>query len=1218
VLLGIRWGSLRAKIIAWSFVPTAIILLVVALVAFYAYRQVSQTLAIERDQTLAYLSSDRLATDLEEYTDRLSALARSPDIYQGDPSAQTDALRRASNRLAAFDGGVLLLDTFGKVVAAQPDRPEILGQDWSDRLYYRDVLRSRIAGSRPALSVSDIVSDGLDGAEVVVGAVPILGEQGEFQGALVGMLNLGTLAVDPGYGVNLLHVGGGSSTYLVDSQGRVIYHSDPDYVGENLSDQAVVQDVLSGATGAMRTRDLSGRSIVAGFAPVPGTPWGLVAEETWAALTEDSRRYQPVLVFLLVLGVMVPAVVVYIGATRLVTPITDLIDAAQEVAQGNLGQTITAETGDEIEELADQFNLMSQQLQASYTNLEQKVAARTRELAALNAIAAAVSRSLNLEETLSDALDKTMTTLDLEYGGFLLMEPDEETITLRVSCGFTEEFREAVRSVRGGKGISTQAVKRGRPVVMDLRDYTDELLAPLLIKEGVQTLASTPILHKGRALGAMTLATKRPRAFPPEERELLAAIGQQVGVAVENARLYEKAQQEIIERIRVEEELRRVNEERTRRVQELALLNRVITASTSRLEPKAVLEAVCRELAESFGLCQAAAALLPRDEPSNALTVVAEYTPEENPSAIGHVIPIENNPATQYVLEHKAPLAVTDAQSDPRMASVHHLMRERGIASLLILPLIVRDEVVGTIGLDAFERREFSEDEVTLAANAATAAAQALQNAWAEEALREAKEVAEAANRAKSTFLANMSHELRTPLNAILGFAQLMARDSSLSKEQQENLETISRSGEHLLDLINDVLEMSKIEAGRTTLYEQSFDLHRLLDDLEDMFGLRAENKGLQLIFDRAPGVPQYVCTDEGKLRQVLINLLSNAVKFTTYGGVTLRIATKDEARNTSEPLSSVACASCLAFEVEDTGPGMSPEDLKKVFDPFVQTETGKVSQEGTGLGLPISREFVQLMGGELTAKSELGQGSLFRFDIQVKGAEASDVQPEQPRRRVVGLEPDQPVYRLLAVDDRDSSRDLLVKLLTPLGFDVQTAVNGQEAIEVCERWEPHLIWMDMRMPVMDGYEATQRIKATARSQSTVIIALTASAFEEDREMVLSAGCDDFLRKPFREHEIFDALANHLGVRFVYDAEGVGPISPPAASAGDVLSPETMAAMPADWSARLHQAAIQADADLALSLINDIRAEHESLADALASLVNNFRFDKLMDLTQPS
>jgi len=1203
VLLGIRWGSLRAKIIAWSFFPTAIIMLVVALVAFYAYQRVSETLAIERDQALAYLSSDRLATNLEAYTDPLAALARSPDIYQGDLSAQRDSLKRASNRLAAFDAGVVLLDTFGNVVAAEPDRPEVLGQDWSDRPYYRDVVRSRISGTSPEPIASDIVSDGPGGADVIASAMPVVGEQGEFRGALVGMFHLGTLGVDPGYGVNLLRIGEVSSTYLVDSNGQVIYHPNPEYLGADFSTQTVVQQVLSGSRGAVRTRDLDNQSIVAGFAPVPDTRWGLVTEETWLSLTSDSRRYQPFLLFLLMLGVVVPAIVVYVGATRLVRPIADLIDAAQEVAQGNFGQTIAAETGDEIEELAGQFSLMSEQLQESYANLEQKVAARTRELATLNAITAAVSRSLDLEETLSDALDKTMAMLEVELGGFLLMEPDGETMSLQVSRGFTEEFREAVRNARGGRGIAGQAVALGKPVVMDTQDYRDERLVPLLLKEGVQTLASTPILHKGQTLGAMTLATKRPHAFPPEEQELLASIGQQVGVAIENARLYEQAQQDLAERIRAEEELREVNQERARRVRELGLLNQVITASTSKLEPKSVLEAVCRELAQGFGLCQAAAALFAESGSRTALTVVAEYTPEDNPSAIGHVIPIEDNPATQYVLEHKAPVAVIDAQHDPRMAPVHHLMRQRGIVSMLILPLIIRDEVVGTIGLDAFERREFSEEDISLASNAAAAAAQALENAWAEEALRQAKEAAETANRSKSAFLANMSHELRTPLNAILGFTQLMARDSSLTSGQQDNLETISRSGEHLLALINDVLEMSKIEAGRTTLVEQSFDLHRLLDDLEDMVGLRARDKGLELIVDRAPDVPQYVRTDEGKLRQVLINLLGNAVKFTKEGGVTLRVRSRED-------------DTLLHFEVEDTGPGISAEDLVKVFDPFVQTESGQASQEGTGLGVPISREFVRLMGGDLTAKSEVGRGSLFKFDVKFALAEASDVQLDQPRRRVIGLEPDQPVYRLLIAEDRDTNRRLLVKLLAPLGFEVQTAANGQEAIEVWDRWEPHLIWMDMRMPVMNGYEAARRIKATTKGQATVIVALTASAFEEDRATVLSAGCDDFLRKPFRQHEIFDALSKHLGVRFIYTEEGAPPSSAQAGDGEALLTADTMGALPREWLVKLHQAATQADADLSLDLIEEIRSQNGPLADALISLVNNFRFDKLMELTQ--
>ena len=471
--------------------------------------------------------------------------------------------------------------------------------------------------------------------------------------------------------------------------------------------------------------------------------------------------------------------------------------------------------------------------------------------------------------------------------------------------------------------------------------------------------------------------------------------------------------------------------------------------------------------------------------------------------------------------------------------------------------------------------------------------------------LEQKAQEAEAANRAKSEFLANMSHELRTPLNTILGFTQLMTRDRTLNPAQLEHLEIVSRSGEQLLTLINDVLSMAKIEAGRTTLNENCFDLYSLLDSLEEMLQLKAEAKGLQLIFSRSPEVPQYVQTDESKLRQVLLNLLGNAIKFTSAGGVTLRVS-KPAARH------------FLRFEVADTGSGIAPAELEGLFKPFVQTETGRKSHQGSGLGLTISQQFVQLMGGGIAVSSTLGQGTVFTFEIQVSPVAETNI-PTQPQyQRAIALAPHQPQYRILVVEDRWENRHFLVKLLVSLGFEVQEAENGQAAVHSWQTWEPHLILMDMRMPVMDGYEATRQIKAHLKGQATVIIALTASAFDEERSVVLSAGCDDFVRKPFQEETLLAKIADYLGVDYVYE-----PIAPRTNVSREhhvdcepsSLKP-ALAQMSSEWLAQLHQAALRTDEQLIFSLLEQISASNPALAESLADLVHNFRIDRVIDLTQ--
>jgi two-component system sensor histidine kinase/response regulator len=446
-----------------------------------------------------------------------------------------------------------------------------------------------------------------------------------------------------------------------------------------------------------------------------------------------------------------------------------------------------------------------------------------------------------------------------------------------------------------------------------------------------------------------------------------------------------------------------------------------------------------------------------------------------------------------------------------------------------------------------------------------------------------------------------MSHEIRTPLNAILGYAQLMARDPSLGTDSKANLGIIGRSGEHLLALINEVLDMSKIEAGRSELKYLTFNLYRMLDDLAAMFHLRAEAKDLRFEMSVSGETVPYVKADEGKIRQTLINLLGNAIKFTKRGHIYLRVTLKQTG----------ADQLWLTIEIEDTGSGMTDEEREKLFEPFQQNQRGFNPQEGTGLGLAISRQYARLMGGDITVSSNPGQGSVFRLEIPIESGDAGVAVRQAAPRHVIGIRPGTNVPRILIADDQFENRDWLVKLLTSVGFSVRGAENGESAIRAWESWRPELILMDVHMPVLDGLEATRRIKADDRGKETAIVVLTASAMDDDRRKVAESGADDFISKPCREDELLERMHDLLDVVYDYDE--------PSGAAGlhsdtAALSAEQLSQLPLDLVEKLRDATLRGNKRLLDELI--LGAEDPSCAQALQKLANRYEYDALTRLLE--
>jgi len=470
----------------------------------------------------------------------------------------------------------------------------------------------------------------------------------------------------------------------------------------------------------------------------------------------------------------------------------------------------------------------------------------------------------------------------------------------------------------------------------------------------------------------------------------------------------------------------------------------------------------------------------------------------------------------------------------------------------------------------------------------------------AEKKASEAKTVAEAANRAKSIFLANMSHELRTPLNAILGFSSLMRTDAALSKKHLETLDIINRSGTYLLGLINDVLDFAKIEAGRATVANTAFNLKTLAEDVSVLIRQRAESKGLLLTLEFDNSVPQYIISDAPRLRQILVNLLGNAVKFTRQGTILLRFAGRNKGDDDQH---------LLTVEVTDTGIGIPPAAQRKIFEPFFQL-SDSADQKGTGLGLSITRNLVDLLGGTISVRSIPGTGSTFSVELPVKTSPAETGQAPMPDTYAAlpHLSAEISELRVLIADDQDENRELLKQLLEQAGCSVRTAHNGAEGIAACKEWNPHFIWMDLRMPVMDGIETTRRIRASQQTTDVKIAILSASVFQEDREKVLAAGADDFVTKPITFNKIFESMNLHLGGHFFVNGL---PLQPKSANAGSTGFRD-LSLLPASLSADLKDALTSLDTERLDAITRRISETNGDLAAELDEHLHSYRYSDLL------
>ncbi len=884
-----------------------------------------------------------------------------------------------------------------------------------------------------------------------------------------------------------------------------------------------------------------------------------------------------------------------------------------------------------------------QAIETALRQSEETLRRQNAYLAALHYTTLGLISHLDLDELLETIMSQVSQLLAAPHGFLWLLESDSNEMVLKIGFGvfhLDTDFRP-----NPNDGVTGQVRQTGQLHLIN--DYDNWIgRSKGIAKNVVQAVLGVPLKFGDRVVGILGAGyeAQAGRTFGPEEIELLSRFAQLASMALDNAQQVQHTQQALFE------------------TQALYRAGRAL-AQTS--DPQRMLERALGEYLAALGLSQGGILVYNPDHQTGKM--LALYR-EGQPQIAGMEIPLSS--ANYQINQSHRPLVVFDAINDPLLTETREFNRALNVKSILLVPLLVRGQVIGTLGADSTETyRHFSEREITLAQAMADQIATTIENMRLYTAAQEARHAAEAASQAKSQFLAHMSHELRTPLNGILGYTQILKKDQGLTGIQQDGIDIIQRSGEYLLTIINDILDLSKIEAGKMELDLTDFSLPGFFKSMVNLIRLRAEQKGLRFIYqpfdftqdkpfdftqdkpfdftqdkpfdftqdkpfdftqdqpvdstpnqsaDTAPVyLPQYVRGDEKRLRQVLINLLGNAIKFTLTGQVTLKVGRVNADTINPSLLLNKATVSPqdnqrpyrLRFHVEDTGLGIPPEQIEAIFDPFQQGHHPLQFTEGTGLGLAISRSLVNLMGGELHVQSAPGQGSIFWFDLDLTEVTAAVRSTGGDEPKIVGYKG--PKRRVLVIDDEEINRTLLVRLLTRRGFEVWSATGGREGLEQAYQLIPDAILIDMVMPEMDGQQVVRQFRQSPLLKDKIVIAISSSVFKDDQQASLASGCNAFVAKPVKVETLLAYLQQYLHLDWLYESK---PESLPAQPEAALMPP------PPATVAHLLELAMMGD-------VEAIQAQADQLAQTdprfqpftteLHRLAKGFQINKLCDFLQP-